>query len=337
MSERSLSGERILVTGGSGFVGVYAALEARRRGAHVVVADLRPPSGRLATLTAGSGLEFARLDMTDRQQTRELIAEASPTAVVHAAAIVSPVQLLEDPELAADVNIMGTANVIGAAARSEVRRLVYLSSISVLPRPQGDPIGVDHPVFLAQHGPGGGFYGASKIAGEAFCHAAIDGLQLDCSIVRPSAVYGFGMSWGMGIKELIESVVATGTHRVETSADVPRDFTYVRDVASLIGALLSRRALRQRCFYAATGRDLVTLRDVAATVSGQRPGTTVSFADVMTDDDHRESSYRGRLEVHSQELAGDWSPKWPLAAGIDEYMRLEDKYAQPHAPETKED
>lgn len=324
MSEKK---PKVLITGGSGFIGAYTALHLIGRGAQVVLLDQKPPAGRLAYLLRNVPWGYLSLDVTDRAQTLETITEQQPDAIVHGAAIVDPVSLLTNPELAADVNIAGTVNVICAMRIAAIPRLVYLSSISVLPRPITDPITIDHPLLLGHHGPGGGFYGASKIAGEAFCHAAIDGLGLDCSIVRPSAVYGFGMSWGMGVKEMVEGAVQSGDYATGSATTVPRDFTYVRDVASLIGTLALSRGLSRRAFMGASGEKLKTLHDVVSVVRRLVPEARIDLTDNVTDDDIRETSYRGRLEIDSQTAEVGWVPEWSLGRGLDEYIALERQYA----------
>lgn len=316
----------IVITGGAGFIGVYAALELERRGTTVVLTDTKPPTGRLAWLLADTSVKFEELDVTDREATCSFIGCSQARSVVHAAAIVDPVRLLQKPELAADVNVMGTVNVLAAAHRAEIRDFVYISSVSVLPRPQEDPISVEHTPFLRTEGPGGGFYGASKVAGEAFCHAAIDGLGMQCSIVRPSAVYGFGMSWGMGVKEMVEDVVHSGGHTAREHVHVPRDLTYVRDVSSLVAVLADGNKRRQRTFFAATGKRLATLEDVAGTLRGLGFNARVDEDCAVTDDDIRESSYRGRLDIRGPEVEDDWKPEWNLYSGLDEFATLERRY-----------
>jgi UDP-glucose 4-epimerase len=113
---------RVLVTGGSGFVGT--SVVARLAGADavdlVVSADLRDPAERLDAVT------YATLDVTDPEAVAALVARHEPTAVVHLAAIVNP-----DPsmprELIRAVDVDGTGNVLDACVAAGVRQVVVSS------------------------------------------------------------------------------------------------------------------------------------------------------------------------------------------------------------------
>ena len=75
---------------------------------------------------------------------------------------------------------------------------MFASSIAVLPGIRYQPIDADHPIVTAKEGPGGGFYGAAKAASEVFGLTYADSFGFDFRVVRPSAVYGFGMQWPIG-------------------------------------------------------------------------------------------------------------------------------------------
>jgi UDP-glucose 4-epimerase len=114
---------RVLVTGGSGFIGtsVVAALAGADDVGLVVSADLRDPAERLA------GVIYTRLDVTDPEAVDALVARHGPTAVVHLAAIVNP-----DPsmprEMVHRVDVEGTRNVLEACVRNGVGHVVVSSS-----------------------------------------------------------------------------------------------------------------------------------------------------------------------------------------------------------------
>ncbi len=114
-----MNGERVLVTGGAGFLGtrVAAALAARPDVAVVVVGDVREPAEPIGV--------FERCDVTDPEGLAELLRRHAIDVVVHLAAIVNPGR---DAALEYRVDVEGTRNVLDACVAAGVRRIVVSSS-----------------------------------------------------------------------------------------------------------------------------------------------------------------------------------------------------------------
>jgi nucleoside-diphosphate-sugar epimerase len=244
--------------------------------------------------------------------------------VVHSASNVEVVELFRNPYLAFQANVAGTVNVLEAARRSGVRRMVDISSIGVLPAAQYQPIDAAHPILLPDQGPGSGAYGAAKAAGELFAFAYRQAYGLDIRIVRPSAVYGLGMQWHSAnyMKEFVEPAVRGEKVRVASGGRLPRDYTHVLDVASLTVRVVQCDDSADRIFYAATGGPLVTAAQAARIVSELVPGSDIDIADVMTPDDQAEASFRGVISIASARAQLGWAPRYlSLREGIQQYVQ----------------
>lgn len=313
----------IIVTGGSGFVGAYVARALAQRDCAVHIVDVKEPSAEIQHVlrTHLPDITFYRCGVDDASQLEKVFRQARPTHVVHAAAIVDPARLATDPRPALDVNVAGTVNVLQTAGLSEVERLVYVSSIGVLPTVQFEPITVDHPIVLAREGPGAGFYGAAKAASEAFCLAAVGGLGVDTRIVRPSAVYGLGMQWPIYIKPMIERTLQSLPVHFDHGGPFPRDYTHADDVASLVVALLDAPDDADRVFYAATGRPLTTTAELAEVVTRIVPEARITVADRLSDEDLLERAYRGRLSIRNATEQVGWQPYFAdIEDGVRHYI-----------------
>lgn len=315
----------VLVLGGTGFIGGYVSRALAADGRTVTAYARRGPSPEMQQVLAG---ESERITIVHGSigNLPDLIAKVQsikPSAIVHVAANVDVPALLRDPYLAFVENVTGTINVFEAARLLGVRKVIFFSSIGVLPPRRYEPIDVDHPLILARRGPGTGAYGAAKASGELFAYAYSQAYDLDVRIIRPSAVYGFGMPWhsANNIKELVEPAVRGETAELASGGTIPRDYTHVQDVADLTIAILHAGDDTDRIFYAATGEALADANDIAKIIMDLIPGANISVSAVSTPLDEMEASFRGVLSIANAREQLDWAPKFtPLREGISEYI-----------------
>jgi nucleoside-diphosphate-sugar epimerase len=316
----------VLVTGGLGFVGGYVAralLDQGRRVAVLTRGQTTSAEMRFALREHEGGFVTELASVEDLAKLVEVFARLEPETVVHAASNVDVVALFRDPYRAFQTNVTGTLNVYEAARRTGVRRVVDMSSIGVLPPNQYQPIDAAHPIILARHGPGSGAYGASKVSGEVFGFAYQQAYGLDIRIVRPSAVYGFGMQWHSAnyMKQFVEPAVRGEVVRVASGGRLPRDYTHVVDVADLTIHVIDCDDGADRVFYAATGAPLVTAAQAARLVAELIPGSDVEVGETMTPEDEVEASFRGVISIENARTQLGWEPRYAsLREGIGEYI-----------------
>jgi nucleoside-diphosphate-sugar epimerase len=315
----------VLVTGGLGFIGGYVTRALLDRGDEVaVLARGQTTSPDMRFVLRDHRFETVIASVEDLATLREVFARLRPEVVVHSAANVDVAALFRDPYLALQANVAGTVNVLEAARRAGVRRVVYMSSIGVLPAPrQYEPIDAAHPIVLARSGPGSGAYGASKVSGEVFGFAYQQAYGLDVRIIRPSAPYGFGMQWHSAnyMKQFVEPAVRGEAVRLASGGRLPRDYTHVMDVAELTVRVIGCGEDADRVFYAATGGPLVTAAQAAGLVAELVPGSSIEIADAMTPDDEAEASFRGVLSIENARTQLGWTPRFgSLRDGIAEYI-----------------
>jgi nucleoside-diphosphate-sugar epimerase len=178
---------KVIVTGANGFIGRAVAERLRAEGAEVAGVDLvaDPQRGVVAGDVAETGPWQAAL--------------AGADVVVHTAAIVSNAYDLDESWR---VNVLGTRNVLDAAAAGGVGRFVHISSVrafSDLGFPDG--VGEHHPVR-----PDGNPYVDTKIASEQVVLQAHAAGEVECAVVRPGDVYGPGSRpWTLMPLELIQA------------------------------------------------------------------------------------------------------------------------------------
>src|SRR5579862_6389163 len=320
---RKTTRARTLVTGGAGFVGSYVCRALAESGREVCAFDIRPFSleGRfvLGDLASRVGHEQGSID--DEARVFDVVASFEPTEIVHMAMILDPGVLVRNRTTGFRVNVGGTITVLEAMRLFGVGRLVNFSSIGVLPPKLYEPIDTLHPFVLPRSGPGSDFYGAAKGASELFCFAYQQALGIDFRTIRPSAVYGLGMTHFPGpIKVMVEDSVQGKKVRFKTGGKHPRDYTHASDIASLVLALLSAPDNSDRIFYGATGRPLVSTTDVARIVMEIVPGADIKIGASLAPAERSVVALRGQLSVQNARRQLGWKPRYgSVRDGIAEY------------------
>lgn len=227
----NLTGSKILVIGGAGFIGshvVEALLETDI--AEVVVFDnfSRGTRDNLTTALTDprcsvypNGGDIRDIDLLDD-------AMRGCDGVVHLAAMWL-LHCLDFPRTAFEVNVAGTFNVLEACVRHKVKRLVYSSSASVYGDAVRTPMDEGHP-FNNRN-----FYGATKISGEAMCRAFHARHGLSYVGLRYMNVYGPRQDQRAAytgvIPSLLNAVDANEAPKVNGDGTQAYDFVYVSDVA----------------------------------------------------------------------------------------------------------
>ncbi len=224
-----LRGANALVTGGAGFVGSWIVEQLIDAGAaHVRVIDdfSRGRRENLQTVAGSGALEVIEGDICDDKLVDEATAEVD--YVFHQAAL-RITQCAEDPARAVRVMVVGTQNVLDAAVRRRVRKVVLASSASVYGEPDGLPI-TESARFNNRT-----VYGAAKIAGEQLARAYAEMHGLNYLALRPFNVYGprmdaFGLYTEVMIRWL-EQIEQGRPPMIFGDGSQTMDFVYVTDVA----------------------------------------------------------------------------------------------------------
>jgi len=302
-----LAGQRIIVTGGAGFVGSNVVRRLLAEQARVVVLDDFYP-GDDNNLPAGeSNLEVVRGSVTDFDLVRDVITGAS--LVFHLAArniIVSTRNPREDYE----VNIGGTLNVLLAAREVNIPRVVYSSSTSVYGNPRYLPINEDDATNMLSP------YAVSKFAGENYCKAFYESYGLSSAVVRYSNVYGTAQRpdnpYCGVVSKFFESAMKNESPKIHGDGEQTRDFTYIDDVveATLLAGI-SPKADGQ-VYNVGTGRE-VTVNQLARAII-EITGAKVEPAYV----DRRDIDNIRRRVVNIEKIRRElrWIPTFTVEQGL---------------------
>jgi UDP-glucose 4-epimerase len=250
---------RLLVTGGAGFIGANLIRMLLKRGYRLTVLD-DFSKGREAYL-AGLPLEVVRGDLLDRDLVEKTV--AGHDGIVHLAAQTGVPSSLADPRHDCAVNVLGTLNVLEAARHKAVPRLVFASSNAPLGR-QNPPAEENKAALPVSP------YGASKLAGEAYCLAYQGSWGLRTVVLRFGNVYGpFSMHKSSVVARFFKDISTQRRIIIDGDGQQTRDFIYVEDLCEAIIAGL-RSEISGEVFQIATGQatSVAELAELVQTVSG---------------------------------------------------------------------
>jgi len=175
---------RVLVTGGAGFLGSHLVDALVAAGDEVVVVDnlYRGSPANIDPHLRKRAVRFVEADIRDYDAVLE--AARGIEVVYHLAAQSNVIGAIKDTDYSFTTNVAGTYNVLKAAAATSVRRLVFSSSREVYGEPESIPVPENAPLIAKNS------YGASKVAGEAYCRVWESTTGLECQVLRFANVYG---------------------------------------------------------------------------------------------------------------------------------------------------
>lgn len=217
------------MTGGAGFIGSTLVDLLLRLGSKVVVYDnfddfYAGKDANLAYHLTDKDFKVINGDILDPER---LGAAAKGVDIVfHEAAQAGVRYCNEHLEKANDVNVTGTLNVLLAAKKNHVSRLVYASSSSVYGKPVRVPMDEEHP----QSPPN--LYGSTKLAGEKYSLSFYRTFGLPVVCLRYFSVYGPRGRPDMVVSAFAKSIADGRRPRIFGDGSQSRDFTYVSDVVS---------------------------------------------------------------------------------------------------------
>jgi UDP-glucose 4-epimerase len=233
----------ILVTGGCGFIGANLCRRLLAVGRRVRVLDNL--SRGSATNLDHLDLELIRGDVRDAGAVGR--AANGVEAVIHLAAFGSVVESVGRPEENFDVNVRGTVTVLQAAAKQQIK-VVFASSGGAVIGAAVPPVSEDSLPKPASP------YGASKLCGEAYCHAFASTFALPTVALRFANVYGPYSAHKRGaVTNFIAALLSGEPMIIFGDGSATRDFIYVDDLCDGIYAALITQLAPGAVLHLATG------------------------------------------------------------------------------------
>ena len=219
--------ERVIVTGGAGFIGSHLAEELVRRGYYVTILD-DLSTGKMPNierLLSKKNIDFVRGSVTKLPLLLELFKNA--LYVFHQAAIPSVPRSVDSPQFSHEANITGTLNVLLSARDNHVNKVIYASSSSVYGDTQTLPKRED--MLPSPQSP----YAVTKLSGEYYCQVFHQVYGLPTTCLRYFNVYGPRQDpdsqYAAVIPRFIKRTSEGNPPIIFGDGEQTRDFTFVKD------------------------------------------------------------------------------------------------------------
>jgi nucleoside-diphosphate-sugar epimerase len=293
---------RILVTGGSGFIGQRVVSKLLRDNHHVVILSRKPMA---ISDVHGDRLDAVKADIRVFSDIMQAVCDFEIEGIVHVAYTLTA-EGEANPLLALQVNTLGAGNIFEAARITKVKRVVLCGSIAAYAPPEhypGQPVTEDEVLMKPTS-----IYGATKVLNEFMASRFESRYGVEIPCLRISAVYGSGRA-ERGVTAWTTQMVAGAIEgkpvSIKLRADQLANFIYVDDVAEQLFRLTKTDNLKYRVYN-----------------SGGCTATPGEFAKIV----HK---YYPNLQINFDPTA----PKWPYPHLVDG-SRLEEEIGfTPRSPE----
>ena len=274
---------KLLVTGGAGFIGSHIADQALAKGWEVAVVD-NLVSGRRENVSEKA--TFYEINIRDKEAVQKAFAEFQPTHVSHQAAQASVAVSVREPQMDAEVNVIGSLNILSACVEQKVQHVVFASTGGAIygEVPVGEKAGVEFsPVPISP-------YACSKFSVEKYLECFRIEHGLNYTVLRYANVYGprqdpHGEAGVVAIfcnRILAGESIAVNAMKESGDAGCIRDYVFIKDVAGANVAALEGK-INVPILNVGTGEETTTQqlaevlqdkleRQVEVTPNVKRPG-----------------------------------------------------------------
>lgn len=249
--------DRVVVIGGSGFMGSHTADELSKRGYKVTIFD-REKSAWLR-----EGQDFVAGDMLDFDGLAKTIEGAK--YLYHFGGIADIGEARQRPFDTINLNVLGATIAIEAAVQGGIERFVYASTMYV-------------------HSPYGSFYRASKQASEIIIESYSEKFEVDYTLLRYGSLYGPRAQDWNGLRKYVNQVIRSGKLEYNGTGKERREYIHVLDAARLSVDVLDNKHKNQA--ITVTGQQILNsneLIDLIFEITGAE--RNVVFLDEETNND----------------------------------------------------
>lgn len=302
--------EKVLITGGAGFIGSHIVEKFINEKYEVTVID-NLITGSMNNLK-NKEINFFQTDIRDKEELEKVFTRIKPNYIIHLAAQVSVSSSVENIIYDAQENIISLINILELSTKYNIKKIIFSSTAAVYGIPEEVPSKESNNTGPLSP------YGLSKLTGEEYIKMYYKLFGLNYIILRYANVYGPRQSahGEAGVVSIFNDKIQIKDEIfIEGDGLQTRDFVYVKDVAEA-NYLCTVEEIKNETFNVSTNKD-ISILDLFKTMK-------------------KYSGYE-KNAVHKEERKGDiknsrldntkllkmtsWSPRYNLDSGLEEYLK----------------
>ena len=298
--------QKVVVSGGAGFIGSHVAQHYGSKGYKVVVIDnLR--SGKIANLEVINNLQFINQSITNIEEVFKAVEGAD--YIFNFAALVSVPESIEKPYECVDINVNGILNLLEAAKAHKVKKVIHISSAAVY----GDDPELPKRVTMkpAPKTP----YSITKLDGEYYCNMYSEQFGVKTTTLRFFNVFGERQDpksqYAAAVPIFIEKALKNEDITIYGDGLQTRDFIYVKDIVQAC-SLAAESPLPTGLFNVAYGKTITILEIAELIIKLTNSQSKINFAPERSGDIKHSYAYvKETFDILK------FNPNWDLIKGLE--------------------
>ena len=297
--------QKAIVTGGAGFIGSHLVDELIKQGVEVTILD-NLSTGKKENINPKA--EFIECDIFKDTYGDLIFLLNGADTVFHLAAKTTVQESIEKPSLYNNINVVGTLNLLEAAAAMKVKRFIFSSSSSVYGNAKV-PTSEDHPLNPISP------YALNKLIGEQYCKLYSEIYNIDTVCLRYFNVYGDRMN-NEGYKLVFpifkEQILNNKPLTINNNGEQRRDFIHVNDVVRANILVANHKSNFNGDIYNVGSGINYSINEIADMFGGEK-----QYGNKVIE------PFETLAEMAKIDLDLDWKPKSDLKKWIKNYLKNE--------------
>jgi UDP-glucose 4-epimerase len=309
-----MEAKKILITGGTGFIGSHLCEKFVADGITVICLDnfMNGNLSNVRPLLNSRKFKLVKGDVRDFNLLEKIVQDTD--VIIHLAAQIHVDRSIVEPKLTYDINVLGTLNILELARRYDVKRVIHSSTSEVYGSAQYNPMDEKHPLNSPHP------YGASKIAADRMCYAYIQTYGMDVCIMRLFNTFGprqKDTGYGGAISIFLRRVMNNMAPLIYGDGSQTRDYVYIKDAVKAFEAVLNSDDSLNDAVNFGTGTEIQILKlaNKIIALCGKKDTITPRHISPRPGEVKKLVSDSSK----AKKIYG-WTPQYTLGAGLKELI-----------------